>query len=203
MNNLRQIALAIHNYEADHGHFPPPYLVDDEGSPLHSWRVILLPYLGYGELYERIKLDLPWDDPTNQPFHDQMPEDFSCAAVRHYSMWREKGNTTPYVALIGERTMWPTGDSLNERTWGSIIDGSSNTALILESEAHQIPWMAPLDPKFDSFDYQAGLKSAHPESTIALVALGDGSVSAISSTEIPPDIEKLFGIDDGTPENEW
>lgn len=34
-NNMKQIALALLMYESDHGRFPPPYIADNEGRPMH------------------------------------------------------------------------------------------------------------------------------------------------------------------------
>jgi hypothetical protein len=65
VNNLKQIGLALHNYEQDHGTLPPAFTVDAKGRPLHSWRTLILPYMEYGRLYERIDLSRPWDDPAN------------------------------------------------------------------------------------------------------------------------------------------
>jgi type II secretory pathway pseudopilin PulG len=45
-NNLKQIALALHNYHDEFGSFPPVYTVDDAGTRLHSWRTLILPYMG-------------------------------------------------------------------------------------------------------------------------------------------------------------
>jgi hypothetical protein len=45
INNLKQIGLAMHNYHDAHGCFPPAYIPDENGKPMHSWRVLLLPYL--------------------------------------------------------------------------------------------------------------------------------------------------------------
>ena len=44
-NTLKQIALAMHNYHDAWGSFPPAYIADEDGRPMHSWRVLLLPYL--------------------------------------------------------------------------------------------------------------------------------------------------------------
>ncbi len=55
-NNLRQLALALHSYFDDHGHLPPPYIADSQGKPMHSWRVLILPYLEAQRPVRRIQL---------------------------------------------------------------------------------------------------------------------------------------------------
>src|SRR5437867_7559265 len=40
-NNLKQIALALHNYHDVHGSFPPAVVTDANGQPLYSGRVLL------------------------------------------------------------------------------------------------------------------------------------------------------------------
>src|SRR4051794_16882060 len=54
-NNLKQLALAIHLYHDDLGCFPPPYIADSRGNPMHSWRVLLLPYMEQQALYNRYR----------------------------------------------------------------------------------------------------------------------------------------------------
>ena len=53
-NHLKQLALAMHNYHDKYGSFPPAYIADKNGRPMHSWRVLLLPFLEFGPLYEGI-----------------------------------------------------------------------------------------------------------------------------------------------------
>ncbi len=64
-NNLKQIALALHNYEQAYKSFPPAYTVDANGRPLHSWRTLILPFLEQESLYRAIDLSKPWNDPAN------------------------------------------------------------------------------------------------------------------------------------------
>ena len=45
-DNLRQIGLALSAYHEEYGSFPPAYIVDAAGRRMHSWRVLILPYLG-------------------------------------------------------------------------------------------------------------------------------------------------------------
>src|SRR6516165_8316569 len=61
-NSLRNIGLALHNYQSVRkGRLPPPVVKDKNGRPLYSWRVLLLPYLEHEPLYKQFKLDEPWD----------------------------------------------------------------------------------------------------------------------------------------------
>src|SRR5262245_48474313 len=64
--NLWQLGLALHNYYNEHGHFPPPYVADAAGKSMHSWRVLILPYLGRQDLYDAYDLNEPWNGPSNR-----------------------------------------------------------------------------------------------------------------------------------------
>jgi hypothetical protein len=64
-NNLKQIALALRNYESTYHSFPPAATFDSAGNPLHSWRTLILPYLEHSSLYDSIDLSKPWDAPAN------------------------------------------------------------------------------------------------------------------------------------------
>src|SRR5262245_16452317 len=64
-NNLKQILLALTNYELEYQALPPAHTTDANGNPLHSWRTLILPYLDQRQLYESIDLSKPWNDPIN------------------------------------------------------------------------------------------------------------------------------------------
>ena len=72
-NNIKQIALALLMYEQAHGSFPPAYTADADGTPLHSWRVLILPYIEQQRLYDQYDFDEPWDGPNNSQLHGMMP----------------------------------------------------------------------------------------------------------------------------------
>lgn len=153
LNNMKQLQLAILNYEADHGHLPPPYTVDSAGNRLHSWRVLLLPYLDAEELYRQIDLTKPWNHPVNVQFADQMPEIYSCPAYEPAPPAAK--NTTAYVVLVGPQTAWP---STGIRRMSDVTDGTASTISVVESEFNRVPWMAPFDPTFDSIMSADGTK---------------------------------------------
>ena len=144
LNHMRMIALAILNYESAHGHLPPPYSTDDEGRPLHSWRVLILPYMEEVALYEAIDLTKPWDDPVNLALASQMPSYYQCPDFQPNSPADEF--TTPYVAVIGDNTAWPRSGG---RKMSDIVDGASRTLAVLESEKYRLHWMSTADPDIE------------------------------------------------------
>ncbi|MBO5438405.1 MAG: DUF1559 domain-containing protein [Thermoguttaceae bacterium] len=85
--SLAHIGYAMELYRLEHGgKLPPAFTRDAEGKPLHSWRVLILPYLGEKEkaLYEQIRLDEPWDSEWNRQFHAQMPVFYRSGAITHW-----------------------------------------------------------------------------------------------------------------------
>jgi prepilin-type processing-associated H-X9-DG protein len=77
-NNLRQLGLALHNYEAVSHVFPPGYVSDpanpamgpidpqfNDAGPGWCWTAFLLPYLEQGGLYQSLDRNLPCYDPAN------------------------------------------------------------------------------------------------------------------------------------------
>src|SRR5204863_151662 len=63
---LKQIGLALLNYREVYGCFPPAFIADESGRPMHSWRVLILPYIDHVSLYYEYRFDEPWDGPNNR-----------------------------------------------------------------------------------------------------------------------------------------
>ncbi len=171
-NNLKQIGVALHNYDDTYGSFPPAYITDDEGHPIHSWRVLILPFLDQQPLYDRYRFDEPWDGPNNIKLVEEMPSVFQCPSNQSAA----KTNMN-YVAVIGPQTAWP-GDTPVRRS--DIVDGTSNTWLVVEVADSGIEWSEPRDlhvlqiaPKINASAGQ-GISSKHPGGAQVLCA--DGSV---------------------------
>ena len=55
-NHLKQIGVALHTYHDAYGSFPPAFVADENGKPMHSWRVLLLPFLDEELIYQTIRL---------------------------------------------------------------------------------------------------------------------------------------------------
>ena len=79
MDNLTSITTGILNFASARGRLPAHAIYSTSGEPLLSWRVSLLPYLGYVDLYNRFHLDEPWDSPHNRQLLKPMPSEFRAA----------------------------------------------------------------------------------------------------------------------------
>jgi prepilin-type N-terminal cleavage/methylation domain-containing protein len=62
-NNLKQMGVALSNYEQAKKRFPPGN--DQLGSRLHAWSSFILPFLEQSAVSDRIDYTKPWDDPTS------------------------------------------------------------------------------------------------------------------------------------------
>lgn len=125
-NNLKRIALALHNYHDTHKHFPPAVLYGPDGKTPYSWRVAILPFLeGQGkQLYEAYHFDEPWDGPNNKKLLSQMPDVFRCPQDGPNS------TNTSYFVLSGPDTVFSGKKGTGFR---EITDGTSNTLAVVES----------------------------------------------------------------------
>ncbi len=178
--NLKQIGLALHTYHDHYGSFPPAYVADSNGRPMHSWRVLLLPYLDQKPLYNRYRLDEPWDGPSNRKLAGEIMAVYNCPSDVHAR--NNTGSTmTNYVAVVGPETAWPGSRSTAARDFK---DGTSATLLIVEVANSGIHWMEPRDlhvlqmaPTINAKAGQ-GISSTHGHG--AHVLMGDGAVRFIS-----------------------
>ncbi|MHB0960963.1 MAG: DUF1559 family PulG-like putative transporter [Pirellulaceae bacterium] len=134
--HLNQLQLALHNYHDSQGCFPPAYLVDNDGTPIHSWRVLILPFIEENELYEAYRFDEPWNGPNNLKLAEQMPQIF------HMPNDPFPTTTTNIVAVVGPETAFP-GSGCTQRD--DFTDGLDNTILVAEITSSGICWLEPRD----------------------------------------------------------
>jgi hypothetical protein len=141
-NNLKQLAIAMHNYHKEHQRFPPVAIRGKNGEPLLSWRVLLLPYLDEPEeeLYREFHLDEPWDSPHNIKLLDRMPKVFRSP----FHPRRRQVTGTYYQLFVGPGAVF-------EENWSAslddIPDGPGKTILIGENLT-EVPWTKPEDMRF-------------------------------------------------------
>ncbi len=76
-NNLRQLGLALMNYENTHGTFPPSRV----SGPAHSWTPVGLPYIEENNLKNLYKMDKSWNHPDNYTIISHNIGLFMCPSV--------------------------------------------------------------------------------------------------------------------------
>ena len=73
VNSMKQIGLAMHNFNSANDHFPAATVIGPDGKTPHSWRVAILPFIEKQDVYNKYKFDEPWDSPSNLKLIPEMP----------------------------------------------------------------------------------------------------------------------------------
>jgi len=152
--NLTRIGLALENYHAAHGSYPPAFVPDQFGRPMHSWRVLILPYLGYADLYKRYDFQEPWNSPKNRALSGEIPTEYRSPFPAR------EGDSTPYLAIVGAGTAWPGAKTTKHSDF--TVSGK-NTVLIVEVANSSIDWMEPRDMPFEQ-----AIRGVHSNDTSGL-----------------------------------
>jgi len=210
------VLVGMYNYHDQYKSFPPAYTVDESGKPLHSWRVLILPFLEsteLKELYDDIRLDEPWDSEHNRQFHSREPHLFQCPSDRDTGMRAFLSGrfnklllsdlNCNYSVVVGEQTIFPDSKTTH---FGNVSDGLSNTILIVE-RMFPICWMDPThEITFDDAcrGINAGVYgpgSGHVGG--CNMAIADGSVRYISETIEPETLKGLLTKAGGESVTNW
>lgn len=187
-NNLKQIALALFNYESHYHALPPAYTVDANGKPLHSWRTLILPYLDSNTPYRKIDLTKAWDDPANAVAFNTSIHAYQCPSTILPT------NHTTYMAVVTSNSCF---QATEPRLLSDIKDGLSKTLMVIEVDVeHAVPWMAPSDAD------EAVLQSLFPQGKHTHTggmhaACVDGSVRFINQNLSPDVLRSIISIAGG------
>jgi len=193
MNNLKQISMALHNYHDTYGTFPPAYLPDENGQPMHSWRVLILPYLEQQNLYDQYDFDVPWNDPNNQMV--------TSADLPIYRSPIAPSEKCSYFVLDVPGGVFdgPKATSLNQ-----ITDGQANTFLVVEVVGSTAHWAEPVDLGPQAI--AAGINGAQNGTAIsghhrtgAIVVMADGSVLMLDDNTAQATLQNMATMSDGQP----
>jgi hypothetical protein len=191
-NHLKQLSIALNNYREVHGTFPPPYVADKEGKPMHSWRVLILRYLESGFLYDKYRFDEPWDGPNNSRLSEPPPF-FRCPSDTSGSR-----TETSYLMVTGP------GTAAEVLCKGSAKDrANSQRILLVEVVRSGIDWKEPKDLSLDEAlagvnpEIGRGISSPHSDKSGIAVALADGSILDLPSDLDSDTLEALLTGDAG------
>lgn len=153
-NNLKQIGLALLNYESNHKFFPSGYLSDidadrNDTGPGWGWAALILPQMEETSIYNAIHLDRPIEDSSNIVRLNVIPN-YLCPTEDFRRTWTAKspGGTalcdvaeSNYVAVYGTGEPGSDGDGMYFRnskvTTKDVTDGTSKTLAVGE-RTHQL-----------------------------------------------------------------
>ena len=152
-NNLKQLALGMHNYESAHGRFPEGYRFDP---PSRSFVPPILPYLEQGNI--RYDLTRNWDDPANQSAGQTPIKLLLCPSVPGSD---RRATDTPFLPAVSDYTVyhginpgycdlagWPYYSPVAENGAMTqtacrildITDGTTQTLLVVEDGGRPELW---------------------------------------------------------------
>jgi Protein of unknown function (DUF1559) len=187
-NNLKQIALSLHNYHDTYGCFPPAYIADKDGRPMHSWRTLLLPFMEFKPIYKEYRFDEPWNGLHNRELAALKLNLFQCPEVEH------SNSETNYLVVVGPKTIFPGSQCVRI---SEITGGAPQTILIVEVDNSGIQWSEPRDLSYDEAVRGINPKSgtgisSHHKQGGAQCAFADGAVRFLTNDFPPNDLPRLL-----------
>jgi hypothetical protein len=195
-NNLKQQLLALHNFHDIYKRFPAGYSAGEDGKPLLSWRVHILPLVEQQPLYNEFHLDEPWDSEHNKKLIARMPDVFKVPGSK------AGPGMTSYLGVGGKSGVLikPTGKGKTSFTDGTslhaVLDGTSNTLAIVEAnDEAAVIWTRPEEWVPDPTEPLKPLLGRRPNGFLA--ALCDGSVRMIPKTVTAQNLLWMFDRADG------
>ena len=111
-NNLKQLGVALHNYQTAYGVFPPSYCIamgTANASNNGSWSIHgrLLPFLEQSQAFDQVRLDLAWDQQLDSGVPQSRMPMFLCPSETHDTVRMKDG--APYI--------YPQNYGFNFGTW--------------------------------------------------------------------------------------
>ena len=191
-NNLKQIALAMMNYESANGCFPPAFSPDEHGNPRSSWRVSVLPYIDPSPLYNSYNFSVAWDHPGNSTAINSRVYVYSCPSE---PIVPGKENFTNFLMVTGPGTFYDHERSAITLS-SNIRDRTSSTISVVQS-SRKVHWASPDDLVVDVKKplNLTDFKNPHPEGFQAMFL--DGSIRFIKLSTPESRIRALLSIAGG------
>ena len=186
ISNLERIGKALNAYAAKHGKLPP-FAESYDNELFLSWRVLILPELGYQELYNRFRRGEPWDSPHNKLLVDYIPREFQSP--------ERFDKKTNYLALAGPGMALGSTAGLAPK---EIKDGVANTLAIVEVEdRYATEWTRPVDHLPILEQPQQRLGALRGEGAFAILATG--RVVLLPRDLAASKLAALFTVNGGEP----
>jgi hypothetical protein len=137
---IQKIAAAFEKYKEKHGHYPAPAIYGPDGTPLLSWRVAILPYLGEEQLYQQFKLNEPWHSKHNRPLLKKMPKVLGGHDMGDYTQ------RSAFRMILGPGAAYDGKDGVKP---ADLKDRAGQTLLVVENVRwRHVAWTRPEGYRF-------------------------------------------------------
>lgn len=191
MWQVRDTGGALNQYQEANGAFPPQFVVDRSGRPMQSWRLLILPYLDYANLYNVCDRRFSWDSPANSILRNTNVSVYSTRLESRY---------TDYLLLAGPGTAFPGKDAVSRR---EIVDGLENTLILAQSADSDVLWMEPRDIDVRHYSFKVNqpgtLGISGPKGWRPLILFADGRAAVLDDLVSPSLLRALTTIQGSEP----
>lgn len=185
-DQLRNLLIALHNYEGAHKTFPPGGVIAVDGTEHHGWPTALLPFVESTPLFSALRVhESHWRDPALTPLIRQEVAAFLNPAVG--SPWTATGEGA--IHYSANREVFFENSSTRV---ASVTDGTSLTIFLGEISADYPPWASPRNFRDLSLGFgRAKGQFGSPTLPGCQVAFGDATVRLLSDAVDPATLRKL------------
>lgn len=137
-SNIESITKALLEWIENSRRLETNSIQNAQGRAVLSWRVKILPLLGYNELYKQFDQTQPWDHPNNKRLLEYIPPE---------STSPERNDTnTNYQLFVGRQALFSTKDL----KFKSDLSDAPHIAMLVEvDDATAVPWTSPYDYDVD------------------------------------------------------
>ncbi len=197
-SNLRQIGLGLIQYANQGGRFPPGATFDADGTPLHGWPTLILPYVDNVDLANAIDLARPWDDERKRGGTSNKTATATGIGIyQNPQVIPDLPDGYDHAFLGYASNAWVIGGDRSRRL-DEITDGLAATILAGEAAGDYQPWGYPVhwrDPGLGINRAANGFGGPFPGGANFLFA--DGSVRFLKDATSPPLFRALATPDGG------
>jgi len=173
--NLAGIGVALHAYHDVYGCFPAAIVTDGQGTPAHSWTVLLLPFLDRMDLYSQYNFSVAHDHPANDTVSRTRVDQFVCPSCRYTT--DSAGYPLVHYGMVA--SSGSVGGADRYVRLADITDGVDHTLVVVERYDPLCRWTAPraiVDPTrgfCTDGTFPPGISSAHEGGAFVLLAGGE------------------------------
>jgi hypothetical protein len=176
--NMKQLGLAVLNYEDAKKEFPTVYVRDKDGKKQFSWLVNLLPRMEYNTIYDALNKNEPWDSSSNAAVLPPNISEFQCPSAKR----GKNDHSSSYIAIIGRGTIWKVDGA---KTVADLPQGRSNAIIAVETVDSKKHWAEPfaltVDEVLENMKTKKGVRISTNHPVYISAVFADGEVRLLPS----------------------